>query len=47
MEKHTYLQPTIELIKVDNEISVVLMSSPTDPYPHSGPPTLPGAPVQG
>jgi len=40
MEKQPYLQPEILQIKVDNEISVVLMSSSTD----INPPALPDPP---
>ncbi len=47
MKKQDYIQPEIDKVEIDNEISVVLMSV-IDPGPDSGDPlVLPPAPEQG
>ncbi len=45
--KHPYTPPAIEHIRIDNTISVVLMSVPDTSGTQGEPPGLPDGPIQG
>ncbi len=48
-ERKAYSPPAVNQIRIDNQISVVLMSAPGDTGndPQGNPPELPDGPLQG